>query len=283
MRLFITGGTGFIGGHLLDLLDKTDHQVTALCRRPELLTEKPALRRSWLCKPMDTLEAADLRGIDVLVHLASPNVPPRPSEWQSLFYWNVEILVRLLLAAEAGGVRRIVIAGTFAEYGRSFEDYDTIPCQAPLQPTHGYAASKAAAFHAASAFAIERGIELCYLRIFSAFGERQYSQNFWPALHKAAHAGEDFPMTPGAQVRDYVDVQQVGRAFLRAIEAGDVKAGVPWVRNVGSGVPVSMKAFAEHWWSRWNAPGRLLVGALPYRPNELMRCVPRSGPDLLVG
>ncbi|WCM88962.1 NAD-dependent epimerase/dehydratase family protein [Acidovorax sp. NCPPB 3576] len=283
MHLFITGGTGFIGGHLLDALGKTAHRTTALCRRPEQAAQRPAERRTWICKPMDALEAADLRGVDVLVHLASTDVPPRPSEWQRLFYWNVDVLVRVLLAAQSGGVRRVVVAGTFAEYGRSFEKYDAMPCDAPLLPTYGYAASKAAAFQVASAFAIERGIEMCYLRIFSAFGEGQYAQNFWPALKKAALEGEDFPMTPGEQVRDYVDVEQVARAFLCAAESGGVQAGVPWVRNVGSGVPVSMKAFAEHWWSVWNAPGRLLVGALPYRPNELMRCVPRPGVDLLVG
>ncbi len=283
MHLFITGGTGFIGGRLLQSLRITEHRVTALCRQPLQADARPVLRRTWLCKPMDALHADDFQGVDVLVHLASPDVPPRPSQWPTLFYWNVEVLVRLLLAAHAGGVRRVVVAGTFAEYGRSFEDFEAIPSDAPLRPTYGYAAAKAAAFQAASAFAIERRIEMCYLRIFSAFGDGQYAQNFWPALKRAALTGEDFPMTPGEQVRDYVDVDQVARAFLRAAEAGDVQVGVPWVRNVGSGVPVSMRAFAEHWWSVWNAPGRLLVGALPYRPNELMRCVPRSGADLLVG
>jgi len=106
------------------------------------------------------------------------------------------------------------------------------------------------------------------------FGEGQYMQNFWPALREAALSGADFPMTPGEQVRDYVKVEMVAQAFLAAVQRGDITQGRPWVRNIGSGRPVSMREFANEWWTRWRAEGQLLVGALPYRPNEIMRCVP---------
>lgn len=283
MHAFVTGGTGFIGGYLLKALDVAGYQVTAHCRNMGAVRDRPASRARWLCKPMDALEASDLRGVDVLLHLASPDGPPRKSEWSTLFYWNVLVLVKLLQQAQSAGVRRVVIAGTFAEYGESFADYPFISTDAPLRPTYAYAASKAAAFAAASAFAIEHGMEICYLRIFSAFGDGQYPECFWPALKKAALSGQDFAMTPGEQVRDYVEVDRVVRSFLIAAQASDVVAGVPWVRNVGSGQPVSMADFAAHWWSVWNANGRLLPGALKYRPNELMRCVPASGPGLLTG
>jgi hypothetical protein len=54
----------------------------------------------------------------------------------------------------------------------------------------------------------------------------------------------------------------------------DIQAGNPLVLNVGTGMPVSMRAFAESWWSRWQARGNLLPGAVPYRANEPMRFVP---------
>ena len=56
-------------------------------------------------------------------------------------------------------------------------------------------------------FAVQEHIELCYLRIFSAFGDGQFADNFWPALQLAAESGSDFPMTAGEQVRDYVAVK----------------------------------------------------------------------------
>lgn len=274
MNIFITGATGFIGSHLLEQLADLDYQVTALRRdnaRPSiLLRREPA----WLSKPMDTLVADDLAGFDILIHLASVGVSPRVAPWEELFYWNVDVQLRLMQVAKQAGVRRVVISGSFAEYGRSADRYDFIPADAALLPTSAYAASKAAGFIAASSYAIENQMEFCYLRIFSAFGEGQHFANFWPALRIAATKGEDFPMTLGEQIRDYVRVETVAAALLDAATRAGIVPGLPFVANVGSGQPVSMRAFAERWWAEWNALGELRVGAKPYRPNEPMRFVP---------
>lgn len=280
MHIFMTGGTGFIGQHVLASLEGAGHRITVL-RHPlnaPVGPDRDSL--TWLSKPMDALVATDFTGVDVLLHLASPGVPPRQADWPSLFYWNVTVLQQLMAAAREAGVRRCVVAGSYAEYGRSADTMQLIPPDAPLLPTYAYAASKAAGSVMAGAFAIEQAMELCYLRIFSVFGEGQYRENFWPALRQAAREGRDFAMTPGEQVRDYVEVEAVARAFRGAVERMDVRAGQPWVRNVGTGTAISMKEFAHEWWSRWNAPGRLLVGALPYRPNEIMRCVPLIDPAI---
>jgi nucleoside-diphosphate-sugar epimerase len=274
MKIFVTGGTGFIGSHLLRQLGATEHQIVALRRdgsRPSIeLPREP----TWLSKPMDQLEPADLAGCDALVHLASVGISPRVAPWSELFQWNVLVQLQLMQAAKQAGVRRVVISGSFAEYGRSADRHEFIPTDAALLPTSAYAASKAAGFIAASAFATENLMELCYLRIFSAFGEGQHAANFWPALRDAALRGDDFAMTAGEQIRDYIPVGQVAAAVLDAAQRTDVRPGEPLVKNVASGKPVSMRAFAEHWWAAWNASGSLRIGAKPYRPNEPMRFVP---------
>jgi nucleoside-diphosphate-sugar epimerase len=93
-------------------------------------------------------------------------------------------------------------------------------------------------------------------------------------------AGGDLSMTAGEQVRDFTPVEQVAARLLSACR-WDIDQGNPLVENVGTGHPQSIREFAEHWWTRWNAPGRLLFGALPYRRGEVMRYVPlvdsRSG------
>ena len=282
MHIFLTGGTGFIGRHLLEVLAKTEHRVTALCRQDKLAQISNA-RLTWVSKPMDQLAAADFADVDVLIHLASPGVPPQQADWTTLFYWNVSVLLQLMGTARTAGVRRCVLAGSSVEYGRSADFFDFIPHDAPLLPTYGYAASKAAGYACASAFATENKMELCYLRIFSAFGEGQYRGNFWPSLHEAALKGDDFSITPGEQIRDYVPVGRVAQAFRATAERSDVVAGIPWVRNLGSGQPISIRQFAAHWWSNWNARGRLQPGMLPYRSGEIMRCVPQIDPTVWEG
>ncbi|MEI8283803.1 MAG: hypothetical protein WCG52_02325, partial [bacterium] len=50
------------------------------------------------------------------------------------------------------------------------------------------------------------------------------------------------------------------------------------VANIGTGHPQTIRSFAEHWWKKWDAKGKLLPGALPYRDNEVMRYVPEVSP-----
>lgn len=276
MKIFLTGGTGFIGSHLLRLLGTTDHKVTAIRRGSSQPCIDIGREPLWLVKAMDSLEPIDFSGMDVLVHLASVGVSPKTATWRDLLYWNVSVMVDLLEKAHAAGVRRFVLAGSSAEYGLAADKYDFIPADAPLLPTSLYAASKAAGFIVANTFAIEKSIELYYLRIFSAYGEGQYINNFWPSLRAAALSGEDFPMTPGDQVRDFMPVERVAEAFLHSIEGPSVaQNGVPFVANVGTGQPMSMLEFAEECWSDWGAKGKIIAGAKPYRLNEPMRFVPK--------
>lgn len=275
MNILLTGGTGFIGSHLLRLLGTTTHKVIALRRSPSQPCIDIGKEPLWLNKAMDMLEPSDFSGIDVFVHLASVGVSPKTASWHDLFHWNVLVMLDLLEKAHAAGVKRFVLAGSFAEYGLSADKYDFIPVDAALLPTSPYAASKAAGFIAANTFAIEKQIELCYLRIFSAYGEGQYINNFWPSLRAAALSGDDFPMTPGGQVRDFIPVEGVVKTFLRSIEdQGLVQKGVPFVANMGTGQPVSMLEFAEKCWAEWGAKGRIIPGAKPYRANEPMRFAP---------
>jgi nucleoside-diphosphate-sugar epimerase len=275
MKILLTGGTGFIGSHLLRLLGTTDHKVTALRRgssQPRIDIGREPL---WLVKEMDSLEPIDFSGIDTLVHLASVGLTPKIATWRDLLYWNVSVMVDLLEKAHVAGVRRFILAGSFAEYGLTANRYDFIPADAPLLPTSLYAASKAAGFIVANTFAIEKSIELYYLRIYSAYGEGQHINNFWPSLRAAALSGEDFPMTLGGQVRDFVPAERVAEAFLCSIEGSSgVQKGVPFVANVGTGHPMSLLEFAEKCWTDWGAKGKIIAGAKPYRLNEPMRFVP---------
>jgi len=81
-------------------------------------------------------------------------------------------------------------------------------------------------------------------------------------------------MTLGEQVRDFIPVEQVADAFVCALTRTDLSPGQAKVENLGTGQPQKVREFAEFWWKRWNAPGKLLFGSIPYRQNEIMRYVP---------
>jgi nucleoside-diphosphate-sugar epimerase len=180
----------------------------------------------------------------------------------------------LWLKAEEAGVRRFVICGSCFEYGKSGERFEYIPTTAPLEPTAPYHASKAAATAAALGFAVDKNIELALLRPFHVFGEGEGMGRFWPSLRRAARAGEDFPMSDGTQVRDFVDVGDVAAAFLRYASSEVLEIGQPAVKNIGTGKPMSLAEFATEQWRIFGGTGSLITGAVPMRRNETMRYVP---------
>lgn len=275
MRLFITGGTGFLGSHVLAAALSAGYEVQALRRKPLSAPALPlAPEPIWIVGDLLSIPPTTLDGVDAIIHLASAGVSPQQASWHELVQTNVIGSLRLLELAAEAGVRRCVFAGTSHEYGTAARRFDAIPSDAPLEPLSSYGASKAAAFQLLRAFAIERRLELYYGRIFSAYGEGQFEGNFWPSLRRAAIAGEDFPMTSGEQINDFIPASTVAMHLLEGCKRTDIKPGVPLVNNIGSGIAMSLISFAETEWKRLEAKGSLLPNRVPSRPDQIERCVP---------
>jgi nucleoside-diphosphate-sugar epimerase len=275
MRLLLTGGTGFVGSHFINQAHAAGHEIIALRRSPASRPRVPLTREpQWLDKPMDKVSADDFAGASQVVHLAahSANVPYDSLE--NCLLHNVLAPLQLFHTAISAGIGRFVIAGTCFEYGRSGTRYESIPADAPLEPTASYPASKAAASVAFHALACERNLEMLTLRIFQVYGEGELESRFWPTLRRAALAGADFPMSAGLQVRDFINVTDVADAFVRALHRRDLPPGHPRFENLGCGTPRTLIDFAAAEWARFGAAGKLVPGAVPMRADEVMRLVP---------
>ena len=275
MKIFLTGGTGFIGSHFVNESLANGVEVVALRRSPAsqpriVLNAEP----QWLDCALDEVNEKSLCGCDVIVHLAAhtPNVPYDTLE--NCLRWNVLAPLALFRTAMRAGIDRFVVAGSCFEYGEAGERYDFIPPNAPLEPTQTYPASKAAASVVFGQFAREQNLRLSIHRIFQVFGEGEQAGRLWPSLRRAALAGDDLDMTAAEQIRDFIPVETVAKTLLAACAREDVKSGVPLVENLGTGVPQTLKNFAEYWWRHWNACGQLRFGVKPYRKGEVMRFVP---------
>jgi len=275
MKLFVTGGTGFIGAHFLEAALRAGHEVTALRRESSksviTVSESSALR--WIDASLEKVGAGQLSGHDALLHFASYGVSPQPCTWDQAIKTNVTDSLVLLERSVEAGIPRIILCGTCMEYGASAEKSEAIPPTAPLEPIGPYAASKAAFSVAASALCREKKFQLAILRLFTVYGEGQHPDNFWPSLRRAAVAGEDFEMTAGEQIRDFTPVDHVAEDFLRTLEL-PMNDGEPLLRNVGTGEPRQLGDFARFWWEKFGATGQLRLGSIPYRPHEIMRYVP---------
>ncbi len=275
MKIFVTGGTGFIGSHVLNLAIANGHEIVATRRSKNSKTRVSLSKQPiWIDKELPDIKVEDLAGSQVLLHLAahSANVPY--DNLATCLYWNLVCPLQLLEKALLAGIEHFVVAGTCFEYGESGLRYDFIPPTAPLEPTQSYPASKACASIAFLQWCKEKKTSLSIQRIFQVYGEGEQKTRLWPSLKEAALSGLDYSMTRGEQIRDFIHVSKVADKLVERCETIATKKSHIEVQNLGSGNPMSIRQFAEFWWTEWSAKGSLKIGELPYREGEVMRYVP---------
>lgn len=274
MKIFVTGGTGFIGSHFVNKATAGGHDVIAQ-RRPGSEPRIALINQPfWVDRAMDEDFAEYLQGCDVFVHFAAHTPNPPYAPLPEALYWNVYASSRIMQQAAENGVKKFLIAGTCFEYGTAANNQEYIHPGTAMRPNNAYAISKATATTACIGLARTLNLKMEILRIFQVFGEGEASSRFWPALREAALTGSDFPMSSGTQVRDFINVVAVADAFYDSLELSEVKAGKPQVRNIGTGNAQTLLEFACEWWDFWNASGKLLPGKVPARKGEINRLVP---------
>ena len=276
MRIFLTGGTGFIGSHLLQLALIEGHEVLALRRPGAHCRIALVMEPQWLEGSLSDDWSGALARCDAFIHLAAYGVAAGAHDWEGCFQTNVIDSLQLWRQAAAAGIRRFLIVGSCFEYGRSGERYEEIPVTAPLEPTTAYGASKAAASVAALALAVEQQLNLVVARPFHVYGPGEAAGRFWPSLVEAATGGNELPMTMGDQIRDFQPVHQAAAQLLEWLQTSHLQPGIPQVVNLGTGTPRSLLAFAQDEWSRLQAKTALRPGAIPHRPHEVLRYVPEK-------
>jgi UDP-glucose 4-epimerase len=262
----VTGGAGFIGSHMVDLLRDRGYRVRVIDnlvggRESNLARHAGDARVSVDRSDIRSIEpgAAIFQGADCIFHFAGigdivPSIE-RPAEYMSV---NVQGTVQVLEAARSAKVRRLIYAASSSCYGLA-----AVPTREdhPIAPEHPYALSKyqgeTAVFHWHRTYRLPANS----IRIFNAYGPRVRTTGAYGAVFgvffKQKLAGKPFTVIgDGTQRRDFLHVTDVAEAFARAAESRFV--GEMW--NLGAGDPQSVNHLVE------------LIGGdvvyIPKRPGE---------------
>ncbi len=275
MRIFLTGGTGFVGSHFLNQISLSDY-VTALKRNKNSKTKiKLEKEPKWILSSIDKVDNKYLMNNDLLVHLAAHSAQPPYDNLQNCIQKNVIDPLSLFEKAYSSGIRKYLVAGSCFEYGLSANNHKFIPPNAPLFPIDSYPASKAIASIAFTQWAIQKKVSMSFQRIFYVYGDGENPTRFYPLINKAAEQGKDFEMSNGDQIRDISEINYVVKSLYKeAVRMYKSKRFDVRIQNVGTGNNLSIKDFALKIWEKNNANGKLKFGKVPYRDGEIMRYVP---------
>lgn len=240
--IFVTGGTGLLGGHFLRLGNGHRWRLRCLARKPP---PSIAGRVEWIQGVLPKIapwEAA-LRGCDAVVHLACASLPECEEDPVLGAEVNVAGFRNLFDAAAQHGVRRFILASSAEAYGLT----DRLPVRetTPLRPRSLYGFTKACA----DLYALERaklsGLSVCILRFFSLYGcsaDRVCPPIFLRVMAERVLCGQ--PVVLHASLRnsrDFLHVTDAARALWLAVE----RAHVEGVINIGSGHETPLREAAR--------------------------------------
>lgn len=220
-KFMVTGGAGFIGGHITELLVSEGHEVvvfddfsTGSMNNLTAVADKIEIVRGDI-RDIAALNDA-MRGVDFVMHQAAEISNTRSIEdpaWANDV--NVSGTLNVLISARDAGVKRLTMASSCAIYGDTGaqpQREDFLPH--PLSP---YGASKICGEHYLSVFHQIYGLETVRLRYFNVFGPRQSPKSQYAAaipifIDRILHGKELHIYGDGKQTRDFVFVKDVARA-----------------------------------------------------------------------
>lgn len=215
MRVFITGGSGFVGGHVIERLAK-DHTVLAMARSDASAAKVASYGATPVRCDLDTLTADDLAGCDAVVHCAAYVEPwgTRAMFWRG----NVEGTARVLSVARAAGVRRFVHIGTEAAL---FDGHDLVNVDEshpyPARQRYLYSETKAEAERRVLAASTE-GFEALSLRPRLVWGPRDTS--VLPEVLRMAREGAWSWLDGGRARTSTTHVDNLAHAVALALTRG---------------------------------------------------------------
>jgi UDP-glucose 4-epimerase len=259
VKVLVTGGAGYIGSVVASQLVEAGHDTVVLDDfsrgHAGAVPEGARLVRG------NILDAGLVReslaeGFDGVLHFAALSLVGESVQEPELYYRNnICGTLNLLEAMRESGAEKLVFSSTAAVYGEPEE----VPIRetAPALPTNPYGSSKLAVDRLIGAVAGARGLAATSLRYFNVAGARgHFGEDHHPETHliplvlEAAAGGSsvkifgtDYPTRDGTAVRDYIHVEDLGRAHLLALEAAE--QGEHRVYNLGNGAGFSVREVVE--------------------------------------
>ncbi len=238
-KVIVTGGAGFIGSHLADVLVSQGYEVHVIDNL--LGGKRERVHREAIFHEMDIRDFSKIApvfsGANYVFHTAAlPRVQPSIKDPRTTHDINVTGTLNVLLASRDAGVKRVIYSASSSAYGNQ----PVLPLREdmPARPLSPYGLQKYMGEQLAALFSEIYGLQTVSLRYFNVYGPRASSEGAYALVVSRFldQRKREEPLTvvpDGLQSRDFTHVRDVVRANILAAESPKVGRGE--VINIGGG------------------------------------------------
>jgi len=249
MKIIITGGAGFIGKHLVELLIKKENDITIFDNFSNSKEESIMYLKNLGAK----IVKGDIRKIgeinnaikdhDIVIHLAAKiSVEESIKSPSETFQTNVEGTKNVLIACEKNQIKKIIVASSAAVYGESEADVKLTE-KSKINPISPYGESKVMMENEIKKITENNDMDYVILRFFNIYGKNQSSEyaGVITKFIKKIEMNQSLEIFgDGMQTRDFISVKDVVNSIYHSIENGKNQ-----IYNIGSGKPITIKQLAK--------------------------------------
>lgn len=260
MKVLVTGGSGFIGSHVVDKLREKGVQVRIFDMiMPTFRQDVEFFRGSLL--DLESLRMA-MNSVDAIFHLAA--VADVKEVYEDPYYAesiNVRGTINVLEAARRHRVNRVIYGSTTWVYSDTLLEYvnEDTPL---LAPSHLYTATKITSEYYCQAYAKLYGLEFTILRYGIPYGPRARDGAVVPIFVKKALSGEPLTIAgDGSQYRNFVYVEDLAEGNVLALRA----VAKNKIYNLDGSEKVTIKQIAE---TIKKILGDVKIQSVPERPGD---------------
>lgn len=239
-EVFITGATGFIGRHIVQALVKHRFRINILCRNIDkakamfLSAKDIEFIKFDINNPKHVINFSTN---DCLIHCAWSDLDNilSVSHTEKQFKSHCDFLSTVVKQ----GIGRIIVTGSFSEYGLQ---QGPVYFFTPAAPSTAYGVAKNDLHKFLRRLQTESSFELIWLRLFHVYARKNNDRGLFAELEDAIKQNHaSFDMSSGEQILDYSDIATVAEKIMRSIFLDD------GVYTVCSGNPQALKDIVKYW------------------------------------
>ena len=255
-KIFITGGSGFIGSNLISYLSKKNYKIICLStkkHRPKIKNVK------YVHRKIDSNLNKYLVDVDLIIHCAASGVYKKENK-NKIFKVNYYDSIKFFKNAYKLNCKNWIFIGSSGEYGlvknKPMSVKDT-----KLKPVNNYGKSKVKFFKSLVKLKIKNKCKILYLRIFHVYGENEPKGRLYKNLIDAVQKNKDFKMTSGDEVRDFINIKSVTQKIYESFKLFKKKK-LFLIKHIATGKKTKVSDFAKFHWKKNKAKKKLLIGKM---------------------